>query len=87
MKMPKDMANSKATFTVSLPRVVIRRGGKAHVLSVGSNIYNLATRGTESIEETVCHSGDEALMWTSKVRWATPDDPTCKLCLRTLENL
>ena len=93
MRMPKAMRNSTIEVTTNLPRVVLPKGKVAHILSSGSNIYTLSLNRWEIVDETVCHRADGYSLimredWpVESARWATPDDPTCKDCLRVVKNL
>jgi len=90
MKLNKQMRESAVELTLNLPRVVVNGKKVAHILINGVNIYELGNKWHREVKDTACHNADDKYIgdedyWA--VRWATPDDPTCKNCLTQLRGL
>lgn len=88
MSRTSDYKESTVTLALDLPRVVSTDGGRVgHVLIHPSDISNLRFDTWDEINEVACHTQDGTYIGRTRaqVRWATPDDPTCKKCLRALK--
>lgn len=85
--MRKDPKESAIRGTVSLPRVKLVRGKVGHVVVSSASIFymNLVpgefTGTFRNYGDTACHEAEGGV----NVRFATPDTPTCRSCLRVLK--
>jgi hypothetical protein len=89
MSRKTEFNGSAVTLTLNLPRVVKIPGGSVgHVLIDATNIYTMRQSGMVTrVHSVACHYVDGRHVIPGDLRWATPDDPTCRHCLASLRFL
>lgn len=84
--MRKEIQDSTVRLTLNLPRIVLKGKTKAHVLISGENIGQWHRGEAYLVDLTACHAGDIQSPGEA-IRWATPEDETCRTCLKYLRFL